>query len=47
MAGLRGSGLLAASPGEEQAEPAASAASGPLGSGADRSAAARLSHRVV
>lgn len=47
--GLRGSGLLAASLGEEQAELEASAASGPgpLGSGADSSVAARVSQRVV
>ena len=49
MVGLRGSGLLAASLGEEQAELEASAASGPgpLGSGADSSVAARVSQRVV
>ena len=47
MVGLSGSGLLAASLGEAQASLVASAASGPLGSGVDRSAAARLSHRVV
>ena len=47
MVGLRGSGLLAASPGKEQGELAASAASGPLGGGADSCAAARVSQRAV
>lgn len=47
MVGLRGSGLLAASFGEEQATGVESEVSGQAGSGVVRSAAAWVSHLVV